>query len=133
VFTGSIRDLLTSQNLEEVFKSFKEHELEFETFLRPIMQEVLRESNTKDSTGESIKTWDHDPWVLLSKSICEDNKVHTDMIRSDKRNRYVSKLIKLRQQQNMLRRESERQRIIEEEKVAVQKLLDEERSRILSQ
>jgi hypothetical protein len=43
VFKGSIRDLLTSQSLEDVFKSFKEHELEFETYLRPIMQEVVRE------------------------------------------------------------------------------------------
>jgi ribosomal protein L17 len=62
--------------------------------------------------------WDHDPWVLLSKSICEDSKIHTDMVKNDQRNRYVSKLIKLRQQQTMLKRETEKQRIIEEEKVA---------------
>ena len=41
IFKGSVSDLLSSQNLDEVFKSFKEHELEFETYLRPIMQEVI--------------------------------------------------------------------------------------------
>ena len=44
LYQGSISELLSSQDLNEVFKSFKEHEMEFETYLRPIMQEVIRES-----------------------------------------------------------------------------------------
>ena len=41
VLSCTVSDLLASQDLDEVFRSFKKHELEFETYLRPIMQEVL--------------------------------------------------------------------------------------------
>ena len=34
-----------------MFESFKEHELEFETYLRPIMQEVIREGGGQTEAG----------------------------------------------------------------------------------
>ena len=43
--TCSVSELLSSQDLNEVFASFKEHELEFESYLRPIMQDVIKESD----------------------------------------------------------------------------------------
>ena len=42
-FTGSIQDLLAFKTTDEVFNSFKENELEFETYLRPLMQDVIAE------------------------------------------------------------------------------------------
>jgi len=43
----SVSDLLSSQDLKEVFNSFKKHEHEFETYLRPMMREVVAESTFK--------------------------------------------------------------------------------------
>ena len=78
-FDGSISDLLASQNLKEVFNSFKAHELEFSTYFRPIMQEVLKESGAQKERTD--RSWDDfETWTFLQRSICRDNKVCTDMI-----------------------------------------------------
>ena len=57
VFTGSISDLLASQKQEQVFESFRDHELEFVTYLRPIMQEVIKESDVLES-NEGGRSWE---------------------------------------------------------------------------
>ena len=84
VFTGSISELLASQKLDEVFKSFKKHELEFETYLRPVMQEVLRESaGAESNTGPNGD--DKGNWAFLAKSVCRDNAICTEMVREHQR------------------------------------------------
>ena len=79
----SISDLLSSQDLKEVFDSFKKHEHEFETYLRPIMREVVAEStfkhgeiNEDEYIEQDEKCWsDARTWGFLHKSICKENKV----------------------------------------------------------
>ena len=76
-----------------MFKSFKEHELEFETYLRPIMQEVIKESPAVDSIGSSEKTWeDTKTWAFLTNSITKDSKICTDLIKTHQRDRFVQKI-----------------------------------------
>ena len=96
VYTGSISELLASQKLDEVFKSFKQHELEFETYLRPVMQEVVRESaGAEPSTG--LNGEDSGTWAFLAKSVCRDSAICTEMVRAHQRERFVSKMSKLRE------------------------------------
>ena len=58
VFNGSISDLLSTQKLQDVFASFKDHQLEFETYLRPIMQEVLVECGESSAPAErATEAW----------------------------------------------------------------------------
>lgn len=55
-----VSDLLSSQDLKEVFASFKRHEYEFETFLRPMMREVVAESTFKEGTTDKIEIVEKD-------------------------------------------------------------------------
>ena len=64
-----------------MFKSFKKHEQEFETYLRPIMQEVIKESPPVESIGSSEKTWeDTKTWAFLTNSITKDSKITTEIV-----------------------------------------------------
>ena len=96
VYTGSISELLASQKLDEVFKSFKQHELEFETYLRPVMQEVVRESAGADSSPGRNED-DGGAWAFLAKSVCRDSAICTELVRAHQRERFVSKMSKLRE------------------------------------
>ena len=99
LFQGSISELLSSQDLNEVFRSFKDYELEFETYLRPIMQEVLKETPAVETIGSSDKNWeDTKTWAFLTNSITRDNKVCNDIVSEHQRNRFVQKIQKLREQ-----------------------------------
>ena len=96
VYSGSISELLASQKLDDVFQSFKQHELEFETYLRPVMQEVVRESAGAES-GAGGNGEDSGTWAFLAKSVCGDSAICTEMVRAHQRERFVSKVGKLRE------------------------------------
>ena len=73
--------------------------MEFETYLRPIMQEVIKESPAVESIGSSEKTWeDTKTWAFLTNSITRDNKVCTELVQEHQRNKFVQKIQKLREQ-----------------------------------
>ena len=90
--TCSVREFLAAQDLNEVFESFKKHELEFESYLRPLMQEVVRE--TSHEAEDNIKA----TWSFICKNVCKDHAVVRQLVKEDERNRFVSKIIKMRQQ-----------------------------------
>ena len=57
------------------------------------MQEVVGESaGPEPSTGEDGGTW-----AFLAKSVCRDNAICTEMVRAHQRERFVSKMSKLRE------------------------------------
>ena len=57
------------------------------------MQEVVGESaGAEPSTGEDGGTW-----AFLAKSVCRDNAICTEMVRAHQRERFVSKMSKLRE------------------------------------
>ena len=116
-------------SLNEVFDSFKENELEFETYLRPLMQDVIRESEPLNDERKSERAWDKETWFFLQKSILNNNKVTTDFINTFKRNKRIAKLIKLRQQQMKLQRDTERHQQEEKLKFEEQRRLEEQASR----
>lgn len=102
VLTCSVSDLLASQDLDEVFKSFKKHELEFEGYLRPIMQEVLAEE-MQDGNGDLIKDvrcWESSKtWGFLQKQVCHDNHIVREMVHEDKRDKMVNRIRKMHMHQ----------------------------------
>ena len=65
-----------------MFKSFKDDELEFSTYLRPIMQEVIKELPQVECIGgNGDKNWeDTETWGFLHKVICNDQKMMTDRV-----------------------------------------------------
>ena len=132
MFTGTIAELLGSQDLKEVFKSFKEHELEFETYLRPILreEEVREDELSEDNDHPEKKKLEKDgTWAFLQKSILSDNRVCTDIIHEDQRNRFISKMTKLRMNQQKLLKDAEKKRLLDEAKQLELLRIEEERSR----
>lgn len=97
----TVSELLQAQSLDEVFESFKKYEMEFETYLRPLMRQVEEELQIEQEWPGQVAQDRHreesaEVWAFLSRSILQDNKVCRDIVDSDIRDKYVTKMMRLR-------------------------------------
>ena len=50
--------------------------------------------------GGGSRSWESaETWRFIQNSICNENKVYEDIVQKDKRNRYMTKMSRLRDQQ----------------------------------
>ena len=76
---------------------------------------MIKEQEPIEGVDYGNRSWESaETWRFIQNSICHDNKVYDEIVQSDKRNRYMSKMSRLRDQQMKLMKDAEKKRQLEE-------------------
>jgi len=75
------------------------------------MNEVLLEMPNSEQTSRGVDS----QWAFLCKNICRDHELIGKLVSADVRNRFVTKILRMRQHQLQQEQELERTRKIEEQ------------------